>query len=167
MDIGAIIVCCADLVFAKLGPGHSESVYHRAMEVELRARVIRFESKAILPITYRGLNVGYGEADLIVYGKTNDDIVVELKATTYAPRAQERAQLLSYLRSRGSSRGLLINFRQPTATIPCPEQVDWEEVWLEDQVLVVKDEGVAATTHTEKEAKTNDCEEHKTKGESG
>ena len=167
-----IIVACADLVYQALGTGHSESVYHRAMEVELRARVIRFETKVILPISYRGLNVGYGEADLIVY--TDDEpggLIVELKATTYAPRASERAQLKSYLRARQSNHGVLINFRQPTATTPSPQNVDHEEMWMTPAIelaydLPVADEGVVASSHSEKDTEGDDDQQHKTKGES-
>ena len=130
---------------------------------KLRARVIRFESKAILPVTYHGLNVGYREADLIVYGANKDEIVVELKATTYAPRAQERAQLRSYLRSHRTSRGLLVNFRQPTETVPCPKNVDWEEICLEEDDLIIN-KGIVSSTHSEKETKTDDGEQNETKG---
>lgn len=173
MDTVQLVVACARLVYEALGSGHSETVYHRAMEVELRARVIRFESKVIVPITYRGFNVGYGEADLIVYPPSVPDggyqlvdgLVVELKATTYAPRYQERAQLQSYLRSRGTYQGVLINFRQPTATTPAPDDVDWEEIWMD--VSTVSDEGVVATPHAKEHPEANDDEEHQTKSECG
>lgn len=131
-----VVIACADMVYTALGTGHSEIVYHKALEVELRARGIKYESKVIIPISYLGLHVGYGEADLIVYQDAMDTngLVVELKAVTYAPRAQERAQLSSYLRCRGyeGASGILINFRQPTATTPSPDQVDWEIIALCD-----------------------------------
>lgn len=159
MDTVDLVVACAGLVYSALGTGHSESVYHRAMEVELRARVVRFETKVIVPISYRGLNVGYGEADLIVYtDQEPDGLVVELKATTYAPRSQERAQLQSYLRARNTDRGVLVNFRQPTATTPAPDQVDYEEVYL------VRHEGVVTPSHAKEESKTNDDQQDESKG---
>lgn len=139
-------------MYRGLGTGHSEIVYHKAMEVELRMRGIMYESKVILPIYYRQLNVGYGEADLIVYDDASSSVggdvgglnseggdggeatalkqplIVELKAVTYAPREAERAQLRSYLRLHGSSIGLLVNFRQATQTTPEPEEPDMEVV---------------------------------------
>lgn len=121
-------------VYRGLGSGHSESVYHRAMEVELRLRGIRYESRVMIPVLYRGLTVGYGEADLILFSNEKDytGLVVELKAVTYAPRAAERSQILCYLRSRGydNAHGVLINFRQPTASTPTPDQPDIEKIKL-------------------------------------
>ena len=161
MDTGEIVVACANLVYQALGTGHTEIVYHRAMEVELRARVIRFESKVILPITYRGLNVGYGEADLVVYtDNAPEGYVVELKATTYAPRQQEHAQLRSYLRLRGTHRGIVVNFRQPTASVSLPLEVDWSE-----ENSVALEEGIVSTLHAEEYTKSNNEKENKTEGE--
>lgn len=175
MDPVDLVVACARLVYAELGTGHSESVYHRAMEVELRARGIRFETKVIVPISYRGFNVGYGEADLVVYPlevpedgyRMVDGVVAELKATTYAPRSQEHAQIRSYLRSRGTYRGVLVNFRQPTASTPSPESVDWEQVWLEDS-LPTEQEGIAsAAPHAKEDSEADDGQQHEPKGECG
>ena len=42
-------------------------------------------------------------------------LIVELKAVTYAPRAQEVSQIKTYLRGRPDiNHGIIINFRQPT-----------------------------------------------------
>lgn len=110
-----IISDCAQAVYNELGSGYSESVYHRAMEVELRSRSISYESKAIVPVLYRGFNVGYGEADIIVFGEGG--CVVELKATTTDITRPHIAQLQTYLRGRPDIHsGMIINFRQPNAT---------------------------------------------------
>lgn len=113
-----VIVDCANRVYQGLGAGYSESVYHTAMEVEFRDLGLNYETKSVVPILYRGRNVGYGIADFIVSdGQNKPVVVVELKAVTYAPRSQEKAQIQTYLRSRPDVVfGLLINFRQPTTT---------------------------------------------------
>lgn len=110
------VIAGAKTVYTELGTGYSESVYHRAMEVECRRRGIRYETKAIVPILYAGYCVGYGEADLIIFNdEGHPDLIVELKAVTYAPRAQEVSQIKTYLRGRPDiKRGVIINFRQPT-----------------------------------------------------
>jgi GxxExxY protein len=101
------------------------------MEVELRHRGICFETHAVLPIRYRGLCVGRSEADVIVYppGHEASPVIMELKATTYAPRHSERAQLSTYLRDFDgvpkAKQGVLVNFRQPTSTSPAPDNVDF------------------------------------------
>jgi len=103
-------------VYDSLGSGHTEIIYHRAMEVELRSRGLHIETKVPLPIYYRNFIIGYQEADLIVYKHIQDDcgIIVELKSVAYAPRDTERNQIASYLRTRGynNAHGVLINFRQ-------------------------------------------------------
>lgn len=112
------IIDCASRVYTELGTGYSESVYHCAMEVEFRNHEIQYETKPVIPILYQGRNVGFGIADFIVFDTDGNGIaVVELKAVTYEPRTQEKAQVRTYLRSRTDVQfGLLINFRQPTAT---------------------------------------------------
>lgn len=101
-------------VYAHLGTGYSEAVYHKAMEAELRLRKIQYSTKSPISILYKEFVVGYNEPDLIV-NYNNSKVVVELKATTYAPRSLEKAQLQSYLRTLDTPFGILINFPQPTS----------------------------------------------------
>jgi GxxExxY protein len=48
----------AEEVFNGLGAGFTESVYHRAMHVELSSRGIMFSSEGSIPVFYRGAPVG-------------------------------------------------------------------------------------------------------------
>jgi GxxExxY protein len=104
-------------VYRVLGTGHSEAVYHKAMEVELRLNGFKYSTKSPVSILYKNHIVGYNEPDLLVYPEEdgNPTIVVELKATTYPPRETEKAQLDSYLRNLKTNYGILINFPQPTS----------------------------------------------------
>lgn len=117
-----IIKECAQTVFDSLGSGHSEAIYHSAMEVEFRHKNIMYSTKAPIALTHRSFFVGWCIADLILHSTTDDDdiitpnVVIELKATTYAPRSSEKAQLLGYLRALNLTKGCLINFPQPTST---------------------------------------------------
>lgn len=109
-------------VYRVLGTGHSEAVYHKAVEVELRLHNIQYSTKSAVSIPYKGHIIGYNEPDLLV--KCNDDIiVVELKATTFPPRELEKAQLDSYLRTLQTPYGILINFPQPTSKLQTPEDI--------------------------------------------
>ena len=65
-----------ETVYKNLGPGYSESVYHKALEVLLRQNDIPYETERIVPIEFMGHNVGNLRADLIL----NSEIVLELKA---------------------------------------------------------------------------------------
>ena len=104
-------------VFKELGTGFSESIYHKALEVALRDAYIVYESKRIIPINYKNINVGYGESDIIV--KYNSQIIIlELKAVTNPPREIEIAQVKTYLKSvKEANIGIIINFPQPGTKI--------------------------------------------------
>jgi GxxExxY protein len=99
------IIGAAIAVHRALGPGKLESVYERALAIELRAQGIPFCTQVPIPMTYRGESVGDFFADFVVDHK----VIVELKAVD-ALRGVHRAQVLSYLRATELELGLLINF---------------------------------------------------------
>jgi GxxExxY protein len=101
--IGAAIA-----VHRELGPGFIESIYRKAMRLELEARNLAFEEERSVFVRYRGTEIPGQRVDLIVEGL----IVVELKAVTHFDQIH-KAQLISYLRTTGLRGGLLINFRVP------------------------------------------------------
>jgi GxxExxY protein len=92
-------------IYTEMGPGHSESVYHRAFEVYLRDLLIPYETERILPIVFRGRTIGNFRCDLIVDGST----IVELKSISRL-RAQEHQQLNNYMKLLEGHDGILINF---------------------------------------------------------
>ena len=95
-------------VHRELGPGYLESIYKKAMYIELQARGLAFESERAVVVTYRGIEIPGQRVDLIV----EDLIVVELKAVVRCEEVH-RAQVVSYLKTTGLRGGLLINFRVP------------------------------------------------------
>lgn len=120
------IESCARQVYAELGTGFSEVVYHNAMELELARAGMYYETHRRIPVMYKDYCVGSVEADLVVR-TPQTRCIVELKATTYEPRAGEHAQIRAYMRLWAAShdptiaiQGLLVNFRQPTNSCPDP-----------------------------------------------
>jgi GxxExxY protein len=99
---------CAIAVHRALGPGFLESIYRKAMCVELDARGIPFEVERPVCVSYRGVDIPGQRIDLIVGGL----IVVELKTVVRFDRVH-LAQVISYLKTTGLRGGLLINFRVP------------------------------------------------------
>lgn len=97
---------CAIAVHKELGPGFLESVYRKAMYIELDAKGLEFESERPVRVFYRGIDIPGQRVDLIV----ESEIVVELKAVERLDRVHT-GQLISYLRTTGLRGGLLINFR--------------------------------------------------------
>lgn len=99
---------CAIQVHRALGPGFLESIYRKAMQIELGASGLSYESERPVSVRYRETDISGQRVDLIVERLT----VVELKAVVRLDDVH-RAQLISYLRTTGLRGGLLINFRVP------------------------------------------------------
>ncbi len=91
-----------------LGPGYLESVYERALAVELQLRNIPFENQILIKLEYKRSAVGEHRLDFIV----QNIVVVELKSIdTFAQI--HTAQMISYLKASKCKVGLLINFNVP------------------------------------------------------
>ena len=99
------IIGAAIAVHRHLGPGLLESLYERAMCVELDRRHMPFRSQVPVPTSYRGTPIGDFYADLVVA----DSVIVELKCVTSFSNAH-LAQMLTYLANANMRLGLLINF---------------------------------------------------------
>jgi len=107
-QFAAAVVDAAVEVHRHLGPAFSENVYESALCHELRSRQVSFERQVVVPVFYKGLQVGEGRIDLLV----GSLLVLELKALPALDRVHT-AQLLAYLKATGLRLGLLLNFGQP------------------------------------------------------
>ena len=102
------VINAAIEVHRVLGPGFLESVYERALCVELALRRVPHRRQVPILVGYKGHDVGESCLDLLVA----DRLVVELKAIeVLAPI--HWIQVRSYLRATGCILGLLINFNVP------------------------------------------------------
>lgn len=99
------IIAAAIEVHRILGPGLLESIYEEALCHELSLRNIPFERQKEVDVVYKGRVIKGQRIDLLV----NNEVVVEIKSVR---RLEDifTAQVLSYLKSMGLKRGLLINF---------------------------------------------------------
>jgi GxxExxY protein len=92
-------------VYNQLGYGFLESVYQKALLIELRKQGLKTVSRYPITVYYDKQTVGEFEADLIV----EDSLILELKAV-HALLTEHEAQLLNYLNATGYEVGLLLNF---------------------------------------------------------
>lgn len=99
------IIGCAYKVFNQLGFGFLESVYRKAMVIELTKAGINVEEEKSLKVFYDDQVVGDFRADLFVY----ETVVVELKSVQNLAKEHE-AQPVNYLNAIKREIGLLINF---------------------------------------------------------
>jgi GxxExxY protein len=96
---------CALDVHRSLGPGFLESIYHKALRVELDHQRLKYENERLVPIAHRGTFLQSHRIDLIV----EDCLIVEVKAVERLERVHT-SQVVSYLRATNLRVGLLVNF---------------------------------------------------------
>ena len=104
-DVTEKIIGAAFAVHAELGFGFLESVYQKAMQVELHHAGLKCEIECPIKVRYLNVVVGDFRADLFV----NEVVIAELK-TAREYNAEDEPQLLNELKATGIKVGLLINF---------------------------------------------------------
>ena len=98
------VIGAAFTVHNTLGFGFLESVYEKALSIELGKAEIAHTTRAPIRVNYEGHLVGEFFADILV-----EDLVLELKSVTNLATVHE-VQLVNYLTATGIDVGLLINF---------------------------------------------------------
>ena len=100
------VLGCAIAVHSELGPGLLESVYERALCVELEDHGIKAVCQAPINVTYKGRDLGLGfRADVLV----EDQLLLELKSVEELSDVH-LAQVITYLKIANIKRGFLLNF---------------------------------------------------------
>jgi GxxExxY protein len=103
-DVTHKIIGCAYKVYNTLGFGFLESVYKKAMVIELQ-KDNSVEEERALKVYYDNQVIGEFYVDLFV----EQEIVVELKSVENLAKEHE-VQLVNYLNALEKEIGLLINF---------------------------------------------------------
>jgi GxxExxY protein len=103
------IIGAAIEVHRRLGPGFLESVYEKALIIELKKRGLALRDQMDVIIAYDGEEVGRHRLDLFV----EDTIVVDLKAIKNLEDIHF-AVVRSQLKAVGRQHGLLLNFAKTT-----------------------------------------------------
>jgi GxxExxY protein len=104
-DLTRTIIGCAYQVYNQLGFGFLESVYKKAMIIELAKSNLKVEEEKPLKVYYDNQVVGDFYVDLFV----QEAVVVELKSVQNLVKDHE-VQLVNYLNGIKQDIGLLINF---------------------------------------------------------
>ncbi|HEX4125111.1 MAG TPA: GxxExxY protein, partial [Tepidisphaeraceae bacterium] len=101
------IIAAAIEVHRILGPGLLESIYEKALAVELGIRGLAVSRQVEFDVDYKGHIIKGQRVDLLV----ESQVIVEIKSLSALPEVAT-AQVLSYLRCARLKRGLLLNFGQ-------------------------------------------------------
>jgi GxxExxY protein len=104
------VIRCVIAVHQELGPGFMESVYRRALRIELADRGLLTEAEREFCVFYKGREVGRHRLDFLV----ERQLIVELKTVESLSRAHY-AQVRSYLRATGLKTALLVNLTSARA----------------------------------------------------
>ena len=102
------MIGCLIAVHRTLGPGLLESIYSRAIGLELTAEGIPFEREVQIPVNYREQLLCVQRLDIVVASK----IVLEVKSVERL-NPVHLAQILNYLRISKLNVGFLVNFNVP------------------------------------------------------
>lgn len=108
MDIEELIKVIINIAYevrSHLVAGYLETVYKKALLIELGEAGLEVEDEVELPVLYKGHVIGDFRADIIVEGS----VIIKLKAVAHLLPAHE-IQLVNYLTIAKIDNGLLINF---------------------------------------------------------
>ncbi len=95
-------------VYKNLGPGLLESVYEKALMMELASRGMTVKNQVPVRAYYKGIDLQMDfRLDILV----NDTVVIELKSVEQLLPVHEK-QLLTYLKLADKQLGLLVNFNE-------------------------------------------------------
>lgn len=93
-------------VYNELGPGLLESVYEKALLIELKKRGLKVENQVAFHVLYKGIDLDLQQRlDVLV----NDLVVLELKSVEVLLPVHHK-QLISYLKLAQKPLGFLVNF---------------------------------------------------------
>ena len=100
------IIGCVYEVYNHLGPGLLESIYEKAMMLELRSKGYDVQNQVAVPVIYKGEIICPDlRLDLIIDNK----LILELKSVVEYRKLFEK-QLYTYLRLMNCEMGYVINF---------------------------------------------------------
>ena len=95
-------------VYNQLGPGLLESVYERALMLELKSRGLKALNQVPIRASYKGQDLGL---DFVVDILIEDKFIIELKSVEELHPVYKK-QLLTYLKLSNKHLGFLVNFNQ-------------------------------------------------------
>lgn len=112
-ELAYTIIGCVLKVHSKLGPGLLESVYQKALMIELDNASLLAKEEVPLEVMYDEQNLGIGfRMDILV----EDMIILELKSVSALEKVHFK-QLQTYLKLANKPMGYLINFNAESLRI--------------------------------------------------
>lgn len=107
-EVSRKLIGCAIEVHKSLGPGFDKATYLKAVEAELEATGVPFQSGYAVPVIYRGRQIGTRTTDLLIDNKFLADILAQRGEIGNFERSGMRAGL----KAADLELGLIINFAE-------------------------------------------------------
>jgi len=104
-DLTKKIIKCFYSVYDELGYGFLETVYAKALLLELVDSELTAEEQKDIKVYFKNNSVGNFKADIVVDNK----VIIEVKAVKTLLPIHE-VQVVNYLKATGIEVGLLVNF---------------------------------------------------------
>ena len=104
-DLTYNVIGCLYEVHKELGSIHKESIYHRALAIELKNKDIPFTEEKSIEVKYKGKSIGQYRPDFIIDNK----VILEIKVTPAITKAMQD-QVYYYVRGTPYKLVLLANF---------------------------------------------------------
>lgn len=92
-------------IHKELGNVHKETVYHKAIAIELAEKEIPFEEEKPIDVIYKGKKIGVYRPDFII----DDKVILEVKVAPAITKAM-RDQVYYYVKGTNYKLVLLANF---------------------------------------------------------
>jgi GxxExxY protein len=108
-DLAGQVIGLAMKAHRTLGTGFLESIYHKALCIELDQALLKYEAEKTIIVNCENVAVGEFKADLVI----GQELIVEIKAVSNLVTAHE-VQLVNYLSALRIDEGLLLNFGGPS-----------------------------------------------------
>ena len=121
-----LIIKTSQNILDTLGTGFIEGIYHKALVIDFNKMNYNIETKKIIPISYKNINIGYVESDIVI-NTENNIYILELKSFDRNISQKEILQTQKYIKfienpDNKLIKGIVINFNQKT------KNVDYQEV---------------------------------------
>ena len=116
-----LIIKISQNILDTLGTGFIEGIYHKALVIDLNKMNYNIETKKIIPISYKNINIGYVESDIVI-NTENNIYILELKSFDRNISQKEILQTQKYIKFIDNPdnkliKGIVINFNQKTKNI--------------------------------------------------
>ena len=103
MDFTKVITEIAEEIYGELGEGNLESVYEKAMAIELRRRDIPYTIENNVEVLYKGECVGMQRLDFVI----DSSLAIELKAAGSISKGHV-AQTNAYMRTAHFDQAMIV-----------------------------------------------------------